>query len=124
MLVVKRPFRNLGVVLTAGSVITEPAVIKHLKSRMGDGHIIEVAEHDLDKFRDYFLQKFKVDILENIEKDTGKTEETGKQEPEGTKQEAKPVDTPEPEKTPEEKTDESAEKKAEETEQTSQEGIE
>jgi hypothetical protein len=123
MLIVKRPFRNLGVVLTAGSVITKPAVIKHLKSRIGDGHIIEVAEHDLDKFRDYFLQKFKVDILKNIEKDAGKTEEADKQEPKGAKQEvkqeakqrAKFVDIPEPKKIPNVKTsevkiDESAEK--------------
>jgi|WetSurMetagenome_2_1015567.scaffolds.fasta_scaffold182508_2 hypothetical protein len=74
MLIVKRPFRNFGKVLTVGSVLTEPAEIKHLKARLGDGHIIEIAEHDLDKFHDYFLQKFGVDIIENFKKVSKVTE--------------------------------------------------
>lgn len=62
MLVVKRPFKNYGVVYTAGTVITEPAVIKRLKSKIAEGKIINVDEHDIESTRQYFKAKYGVDI--------------------------------------------------------------
>lgn len=62
MFVVKRPFRNCGIVLTAGSVITEPASIKHFKTRLGMGKIVCVTEDNFKKYQSYFKEKFGVDI--------------------------------------------------------------
>lgn len=62
MLVVKRPFKNYGVIYTAGTVITEPAVIKRLKSRIAEGKIINVDEHDIESTKQYFKAKYGVDI--------------------------------------------------------------
>ena len=60
MFVVRRPFRNLGKVLTVGTVISDPTVIKHFKSRFAEGKIVEVNEHNFDSYYDFFLKKFSV----------------------------------------------------------------
>lgn len=62
MYVVKRPFRNLGKVLTAGTVITEPAVIKRFRGRLAEGKIIEVTEQTYDSISAYFKSKYGVDL--------------------------------------------------------------
>jgi predicted KAP-like P-loop ATPase len=49
-------------VLTAGSVITEPAAIKHFRSRLDDRKIIEVTEHNFDKYYQIFKDKFGIEI--------------------------------------------------------------
>ena len=60
MFVVRRPFRNLGKVLTVGTVISDPTVIKHFKSRFAEGKIVEVNEHNFDSYYNFFLKKFSV----------------------------------------------------------------
>jgi len=60
MLVVKRPFKNLGKVYTAGSVITEPATIKRLRGKIAEGKIIEVTEQTYDVASNYFKAKYGV----------------------------------------------------------------
>jgi hypothetical protein len=62
MLVVRRPFRNLGKVLTAGTVISDPAVIKHFKSRFAEGKIVEVNEHNFDSYYTFFKAKYRVEL--------------------------------------------------------------
>lgn len=62
MFVVKRPFKNLGITHTAGSVISEPAVIKRFKGKVAEGKIIEVTEHNYDAAAKYFKSKYGVDI--------------------------------------------------------------
>lgn len=62
MFVVRRPFRNLGKVLTVGTVIGDPTVIKHFKSRFAEGKIVEVNEHNFDSYYDFFLKKFTVKL--------------------------------------------------------------
>ena len=62
MFVVKRPFRNLGKVLTAGTIISDPAVIKHFKGRFAEGKIIKVDEHNFDSYYSFFKQKYGVDL--------------------------------------------------------------
>lgn len=62
MFVVRRPFRNLGKILTAGTVISDPAVIKHFKSRLAEGKIIKVDEHNFKSCYDFFKQKFGVEL--------------------------------------------------------------
>lgn len=62
MLVVKRGFRNLGQMLTVGSEISDPTVIKHLKSRISAGDIVVVTEHNYDAYQAYFKAKFEVDL--------------------------------------------------------------
>ena len=66
MFVVRRNFRNIGVVMLAGSVITDTASIKHFKSLKKDGHIIEVTEHTLDKFESFFSERFGVSIKDQL----------------------------------------------------------
>ena len=60
MLVVKRPFKNLGRTYTAGSVITEPATIKRLKGKIAEGKIINVTEQTYKTAYDYFKSKYEV----------------------------------------------------------------
>lgn len=62
MIVVRRPFRNLGKVLTAGTVISDPAVIKHFKSRFAEGKLVEVNEHNFEAYYSFFKQKYGVDL--------------------------------------------------------------
>lgn len=71
MYVVRRPFRNLGKVFTVGSTIEDPTVIKHFKSRLAEGKIIVVDEHNYTARAKYFKDKFGV-ALPSLEK----TEET------------------------------------------------
>lgn len=68
MFVVKRPFRNNGTVLTAGSVISEPASIKRFRSRLGEEKIVEVTRANFKEYKSYFLEKFGVDITPKTEK--------------------------------------------------------
>lgn len=77
MFVVRRPFRNLGRVLTVGTVISDPTVIKHFKSRFAEGKIIRVNEHNFDSYYDFFLKKFAVKLpkLTVEEKTEDKVEE-------------------------------------------------
>jgi hypothetical protein len=62
MFIVKRPFRNNGVTLTAGSVISEPAKIKRFKGRVAEGKIVEVNKRNFETFKSYFKGKYGVDI--------------------------------------------------------------
>lgn len=62
MLLVRRPFKSLGKVYTAGSVITDPACIKRLKGKLAEGKIIEVTEQTYPSTAEYFKAKFGVDI--------------------------------------------------------------
>lgn len=62
MLLVKRPFKSLGKVYTAGSEITEPACIKRLKGKIAEGKIIEVTEQTYDSTAKYFKEKYGVVI--------------------------------------------------------------
>lgn len=62
MYIVKRPFRNYGIVYTVGTVITEPDSIKHFKSRVREGKILAVKPSELEQTRKYFFDKFGVTI--------------------------------------------------------------
>ena len=62
MYVVRRPFRNLGKVFTVGSTIEDPTVIKHFKSRLAEGKIIVVDEHNYVARAEYFKDKFGVTL--------------------------------------------------------------
>ena len=67
MYVVRRPFRNLGKVFTVGSTIEDPTVIKHFKSRLAEGKIIVVDEHNYAARAKYFKDRFGV-TLPSLEK--------------------------------------------------------
>lgn len=62
MYVVRRPFRNLGKVFTVGSTIEDPTVIKHFKSRLAEGKIIVVDEHNYTARAKYFKDRFGVTL--------------------------------------------------------------
>lgn len=79
MFVVKRPFKNLGNVYTAGSVISEPASIKRFKGKVAEGKIIEVTEHNYDETAKYFKSKYGVDIPPIAEKEAAEKEATEKE---------------------------------------------
>ena len=61
MFVVRRPFRNNGQMVAPGSVV-EPGTIKRFKSRLNDGHIVEVSEQDFNKWDEYFKIRIGVPI--------------------------------------------------------------
>jgi len=105
MFVVRRPFRNLGQMMAPGSVV-EPAAIKRFKSRVAEGRIVEVTEHNFSKWREYFKVRMNVEIaaiggvpdasvnLDGDKPDENKSDEgtPGENKPEDTKsEEAKPV---------------------------------
>lgn len=62
MYVVKRAFRNYGHVMVPGSVV-EPETTKRFKSRLKDGHIINVHEQDIDKYKEYFRVRHGVELV-------------------------------------------------------------
>ena len=55
--VVRRSFRNFNQMMVPGSVV-EPGSIKHFKNRLRDRYIIQVNEHELDKWQKYFITKY------------------------------------------------------------------
>ena len=61
MYVVRRSFRNFNQMLEPGSVV-EPGNVKRFKSRLNDGHIVEVTERDFDRWNAYFKGRFGVEI--------------------------------------------------------------
>ena len=61
MFVVKRAFRDASGMVPAGSIV-EPAGIKRFKHRLLEGHIVEVNEHNFDKYADFFKQRYGVDL--------------------------------------------------------------
>ena len=62
MFVVRKPFKNLGKIYTAGSVIAEPANIKRFKGKLAEGKIIEVTEQTYKSVAKYFKDKYGVVI--------------------------------------------------------------
>lgn len=61
MFVVKRAFRDASGMIPAGSII-EPAGIKRFRHRLLEGHIVEVNEHNFDKYADFFKQRYGIDL--------------------------------------------------------------
>ena len=61
MFVVKRAFRDASGMVPAGSII-EPAGIKRFRHRLLEGHIVEVNEHNFDKYADFFKQRYGIDL--------------------------------------------------------------
>lgn len=62
MYVVRRTFRNFGKMMAPGSTV-EPGAVKHFKSRLTDGHIVEVSEQDFDKWAEYFKVRLGVTLV-------------------------------------------------------------
>lgn len=96
MYVVRRAFRNYGQMMAPGSIV-EPAAIKRFKSRLNDGHIVDVSEHNFDKWQKYFKERIGVAIMlpENTEVPEQKSEKTQEpeQEPEKIAKIVKPTAT-------------------------------
>ena len=61
MFVVKRAFRDASGMVPDGSIV-EPVGIKRFKHRLLEGHIVEVDEHNFDKYADFFKQRYGVDL--------------------------------------------------------------
>lgn len=51
--VVRRPFKTRGKVYSAGTIIEDPAVIPLYKSKVGEGKIVEVDEHNIERVATY-----------------------------------------------------------------------
>lgn len=95
MFVVKRPFRDAAGMVPAGSIV-EPAGIKRFKHRVLEGHIVEVTEHNFDKYADFFKKRYGV-VLPSLEPAVPEKTEESKEEPKVTteapaKVEAKPIE--------------------------------
>lgn len=87
MLVVRRAFKNYGQTMLPGSVV-EPGNIKRVKTRIKDRYLVEVDEHNIDKWKEYFAEKYHVSIGEPVQKEAteivpegAKPEETKPEEP-------------------------------------------
>lgn len=61
MFVAKRAFRDASGMIPAGSIV-EPAGIKRFRHRLLEGHIVEVNEHNFDKYADFFKQRYGIDL--------------------------------------------------------------
>ena len=61
MYVVRRAFRNYGQMMAPGSIV-EPGTVKRFKSRLNDGHIVDVNEQDIGKWQKYFKERIGVEI--------------------------------------------------------------
>lgn len=81
MYVVRRGFRNYGQMMAPGSIV-EPAAIKRFKSRLNDGHIVEVNEHDFDKWQKYFKERIGVTIALPEKEPEKEPEKVPEKEPE------------------------------------------
>lgn len=55
--VVRRPFKTNGEFYAAGTVITDPAAIRLYKTKVAEGKIVEVDEHNIDRVSEYLLHK-------------------------------------------------------------------
>lgn len=89
MFVVKRAFRDASGMIPAGSII-EPAGIKRFRHRLLEGHIVEVNEHNFDKYADFFKQRYGID-LPSLEQPVA--EQSNNEQPkEVTTVEAKPTE--------------------------------
>jgi hypothetical protein len=64
--VTKRPFTSNGVHYAAGTVITDPAAIRLFRSKVNDGKVIKVDEHNLDSTIAYFSVRVGVDVAESL----------------------------------------------------------
>ena len=89
MFVVKRAFRDASGMIPAGSII-EPAGIKRFKHRLLEGHIVEVNEHNFDKYADFFKQRYGID-LPSLEQPVAEQNAT-EQPKEATTGKAKPTE--------------------------------
>lgn len=66
--IVKRPFKSNGFYFAAGSVITDPAAIRLFKTKVSEGKIVEVDEHNIDRISEYLLHKQGVEAKERFDK--------------------------------------------------------
>lgn len=89
MYVVRRTFRNYGQMMAPGSFV-EPGAVKRFKSRLADGHIVEVPEHDFDKWAEYFKVRFGVTLIKP-EEPAQQTEEPAQQTEEPAQQTEEPA---------------------------------
>ncbi|MNB69312.1 hypothetical protein D3C75_158400 [compost metagenome] len=65
--VVKRPFKSNGVHYAAGTVITDPAAIRLFRTKVNEGKIVEVDEHNIDRVSEYLLHKRGVDAKDRLD---------------------------------------------------------
>lgn len=66
--VVKRPFRSGGIFYPVGSVIKDPSGIYFFRTKVKNGIIVQVDEHNLDKVADYLLHRRGVDVKDKLTK--------------------------------------------------------
>lgn len=89
MYLVRRSFRNYGQMMVPGSVV-EPGSIKRFKSRLNDGKIVEVTEHNFGKWEEWFRVRAGVQIHLPGATKISKPEKAA--EPEEVQEEPKPTE--------------------------------
>lgn len=99
MYVVRRPFKCFGKCFIPGDIVTDVAEVKGFKSKLVDRKIIEVTEQNYESLKDYFKQKFGVDLPANeTATNTAKTVATPAKTTEAPKKVAEPKKVEEPKK--------------------------
>ena len=100
MLVVKKPFKNYGVVYTVGTVIAVPTNIKRLKGKIAEGKIIVVTEHNYEYVAKYFKDKYDVAIpaISDEQKSEEQTPDEQKSEEQKSEEQKSEEQTPDEQK--------------------------
>lgn len=61
MYVVRRPFRGPHGPMTVGSIV-EPTDLRDFNYRLREKHIVEITEHNYEKYKYFFKQRFGIDL--------------------------------------------------------------
>lgn len=91
--VVRRPFKTRGKVYPAGTIIEDPAGIPLYKSKVGEGKIVEVDEHNIERVATYLKYRRGVENAYEILRAALDKAKAAKAEPEAVKPAAKPQAT-------------------------------
>ena len=65
--IVKRPFTTNGEFYAVGTVIADPTAIRLYKSKVREGKIVEVNEHNLPKLTEWLESRTGIDFTESFE---------------------------------------------------------
>lgn len=93
MYIARRPFKNGGTVVPAGSVV-EPAGIRRFRNLLYLGKIIEIHEDDYDNWREALEDRFGIKVPEEKKKRAAKKPAVVKDEPVEPQPVEKPVEEP------------------------------
>ena len=79
MYIVTRTFRDSKGMFTVGTIV-EPTDVKAFKSRLHQKHIVDVDEHNIDKWASFFKNRYGINLADKIEGYVEESEEAIEEE--------------------------------------------